>query len=173
MKRTIIRALLLFMSLFLCSCVTNTKKDFVKVTFLTGPVETTVPFDVNSFKVVDKSDCDTIIIPEKHFSTIKRVLVEHGRDFKTMSCDERIYVLYDTIEVCFGDFNCPMYNNEHLDSVVYLIKSLSSYYNYFSIEELKEDPYIDKYGIPDTYKHIEEGYETPRREYVNVFLTPP
>ena len=171
MKKIFISIMLILLPM-LYSCRRNEKLNEISVVYFPGYVETTIPISMKNLNMSNISNFDEVIIPEKDFSIIKDIVINHNYEFKRSVCDERLLLRCDTIAVCIGDFNCPIYNNHYLDSAIYLIKKESLYYNYFTEEELRSDPYIKKYGIPNNYIYYAENDETPRKDIVCVLLKP-
>jgi hypothetical protein len=79
-------------------------------------------------------------------------------------CDVRMqckinYANGDTVQLCIGGYshNCTIKDGrrmENNDSLVYLLRNYSGYYNYFSKEELTYFDELKRFGIPKDYKNL-------------------
>ena len=113
--------------------------------------------DISEVIVIDKESYDYI------FSFLAGINAAEKRtefDF----CESRVHVQVSEYEMCIGDMagcGCNIYDNgiQTNDSALYLVLSLSGYYNYLDSLDLQFDYFINKYGIPSTYKKHE--YKKP------------
>lgn len=161
-----------FICIFLTGCKSKCP-DTIIVYYMNGFVDTNINIPCSERKQVAVSDkysetteYDCIVINHNDFIKIKNYLQNMRlvpQEIKTeiSDIDSRITVVYDSLAVSFGETytkygadanNKLVYGNEE---VIYIIKSLSRYYNYFTKSELQMwFPEIKKYGIPSTYKHV-------------------
>jgi hypothetical protein len=80
------------------------------------------------------------------------------------NCDIRIQCKLNfangtTKRLCIGDFNCISIDGKNIgkcDSITYLVKAYSGYYNYFEKWRINDNDEIKQFGIPDDYKLIVE-----------------
>lgn len=162
--------LLILVCIFLAGC----KADYTMIVYYRhGFVDSNRNIPCSECKQAAVSDkysemvkYEHIVINHKDFVKIKNYIqnMHHvPQDAKTEipSIDSRITIVYDTLAVSFSDTYTKygadsndklVYGNEE---IIYTIKSLSNYYNYFDKSELTTwFPEIKKYGLPPTYKHI-------------------
>ena len=169
MKRIILQAII---CIFLIGCTTG-RSDTIIVYYMHGFVDTSNTIPCSESRKAALSDehsetmeYDSIIIDHKDFVKIKNYMqnmryVPRGMKTGISGVDSRITVVYDTLAISFTETdtrygadsnNKLVYGN---DEIIYTIKSLSRYYNYFDNSDLLMwFPEIQKYGLPSTYKHI-------------------
>jgi len=170
MKKTYI--ILTIISMIFTSCVFK-DPDVIIVYYKHGFVDTSTSIPCSKMresalneKKRDYIHFDTVYVTHPDFAKIKNYIsnmqvVPSDDKTEIPGIDSRIVAVYDTLAVSFGE-NFAEYgansNNQLVYSnneIVYLLKSLSGYYNYFDDAELLVFfPEIKEYGIPATYKHV-------------------
>lgn len=174
----------LILILFLCSCQSkqekkhnSVNKETILVIYLTGDVETSsrIPckrMGLNTY--YESIVADTVQISHNDFSMINNLLKNQKTSNIESSCDSRIYLKKDSVELCIGNNNCVSnIDNKSIDmdiKTVYLIKCISGYYNFFSKEQLLCDEGIIKYGIPKNYKYQKSSPHIKRKKIVKIIL---
>ena len=164
---------IILLSLILCFTVfcNNNKKDLttyvsIEILYLKGLVETRGPVSCGAIKktkslrkvdtvLVDKQICNDIV-------TQIKLLKELKTDSFISNCDVRIqckinYANGDSVNLCIGEFNCIIKDGQRMrknDTLIYLIRKHSGYYNYFSKEELSYFDELKLFKIPNDYKDL-------------------
>ncbi|MCX6221329.1 MAG: hypothetical protein NTZ69_10100 [Bacteroidia bacterium] len=121
---------------------------------------------------------DTLLSDKAFLTTVENLTnklekEENGDDLS--DCDIRVECVVNykgnkTKTICIGKFNCMKLNSTYhreCDSLAYLIKKRSGYYNYFKKEYLVNFREIQKFGVPDDYKDLSIKYNP------NSMPTPP
>lgn len=161
------------MSIFLivcCSCLScksakeiNIKKQYIEVIFFKGFVETTRPIKCGT--LIDKPSLnlkDTLISNNEKFVDIVnqvKLLKASIEKNRPSNCDIRLqckinYGNGDSLKLCIGEFNCIIENGQIMeknDTLVYLIRKYSGYYNYFPKQDLNSFDELKQFGIPEDY----------------------
>lgn len=168
MKRNILHALI---CILLIGCTSN-NSDTIIVYYLQSLIDTSIPKSCSVMKKSAMSDrispfirYDTICIQHSDFVKLKEFISNQNIVHDTINrfcIDSRIVAVYDTLAVSFGETE-NMYGLNQNDKIVYanneiiyLLKSLSGYYNHFDKEDLLSFfPEIKEFGIPKTYKRAE------------------
>ena len=119
--------------------------------------------------------CGSIMQKKRHFG-IKDTFISNSKAYEEIiykikrlksletthfSFDNRIEARInlnsgDSFQLCIALFNGIMLNGKFMgenDSLAYLIKANSGYYNYFQKERLYSLQEISKFGIPNNYKN--------------------
>lgn len=155
----------------------NIKEETILIVYFTGDIETLSRITCKIMatnKYYKDIIADTIQISQYDFSRIKYFLRNQKNLKEESSCDSRIYLKMDSIDVCIGNNNCA--SNIDNASVgidlktIYMIKCKSGYYNYFSKEQLLYDESIIKYGIPKDYKYQRSAPNVKRKECVKIIM---
>lgn len=163
----------LLVALFCCSCVSMNRE--ITVVYLIGTFDTSVPINCDTLKKnYAKAESDMVIhITENEFDAIIELLkIPHTTG---MGCDTRMYIQYDTLTLCYGDFDsvCGQGSEKITDKhkwVGYQTKCKSGYYNYIHHEDLEYYEYIEKFGMPQDYKYFNDGLDEKDRfiKYLNM-----
>lgn len=153
------------MSLLVISCTLNNHNESLKrieISYFKGTVEMHTRVECGSIKTKmgDPSIKDTFITNQGIYEEIINKIQKLKSDSSGFSCDSRIecrvsLTKRDSFLLCIGDFNCLILNSQkkvNNDSLVYLIRRYSGYYNYFKKEDLGYLPEIKIFGIPSDYK---------------------
>lgn len=169
MKKTILQ---IFICIIITGC-TSYHPETITVYYWHGFVDTSRSIPCSEMQLAAMSDkhsemteYDRIMINHKDFARIKNYmqnmrLVPQGIKTEIPGIDSRITVVYDTLAVSFketytkygADANGRLVYGD--EEVIYTIKSLSGYYNFFTKSDLLMwFPEIKKHGVPPTYKHI-------------------
>ncbi|MDO5760283.1 MAG: hypothetical protein Q4Q06_04600 [Bacteroidota bacterium] len=180
MKKIILQA---FLCIFLMGCASEVP-DTIIVYYLHGFVETNISKPCSELREIAiagrKSPLvkfDTISIAHSDFAKLKDYVSKPTVVADTVkhicSIDSRIVAVYDTIAVSFettknkygaNSSNELVYAN---NEIIYLLKSLVGYYNYFDKEYLLMFfPEIKEYGIPKTYKRFTPPITDPNIENI-------
>lgn len=168
MKRTILQ---IFICIIITGC-TSYHPETITVYYLHGFVDTNISVKCSEMRELAisgrKSDLvrfDTISIAHTDFLKLREYIhnskVAPGSVKQKAGIDSRIVAVYDTLAVSFettyveygaNSRNEIVYTN---NDIIYLLKSLSGYYNYFDKEDLLMFfPEIKEFGIPKAYKRI-------------------
>lgn len=158
------RIILFLTSLLFISCNLNKGNEPLKrfeISYFKGNYESRASVECGSIKskLKDPDVKDTFItnqiINEKIINEVQKLKF----DSSGSSCDSRIecrirLTKSDSLLLCIG--NCLILNGQkkvNNDSLVYLIRRYSGYYNYFTREDLIiYFPEIKLFGIPSDYK---------------------
>lgn len=152
----------------------NISNTSIEILYLKGKVETTKAISCGTLKKGKTAfGIGDTVIQDKHiFNQILNQIIKLKAikvDSLTSSCDIRMQCKIklenrDTIQVCIGEFNCIvkdgflMGNN---DTLVYLMRKYSGYYNYFSKEDLAYFNELKQFAVPGNYKDLRREI-TPR-----------
>ena len=168
--------LIMSLLLLLSSCTDTIYDNTITVAYLTGNINTSVPYEFACLKQSQMNiKADTIIIDSADFKSIYRFLSKsHYTELKNKNCDARIYVSCKNKEVCLGLIDCMVDRRnkvfeQDLKSA-YLIKWKSGYFNYYQKEDLEFDATIRLYGIPSDYAEVEEEIGEPPQYMVKKIL---
>ena len=144
----------------------NNKKDTnlssIEVIYLKGEVETQIAINCNDITKATARIVDTIITNKQMFAEIAnqvRLLKVFKAD-SSAGCDIRMnckikYANGDSTELCIGKINCILKDKIHMksnDTLIYLIRKYTGYYNYFFKEELQYFNEVKQFSIPSNYK---------------------
>lgn len=166
-KRIILQA---FICIFFIGC-TSERPDTIIVYYLHGIVDTNISKQCSVMREMAMKNkrsegvrYDTICIAHSDFVKLRDYIsstkVVRDTTIGDLDIDSRIVAVYDTLAVSFETTynkyganarNEIVYANSE---IIYLLKSLSGYYNYFDKEYLLYFPEIKVYGIPKTYKRL-------------------
>ena len=158
----------------------NDSYDTIYVYYHKGIYETSTRTPCNEMKEwsEDEDVSEVIAIDKDDYGLIYSYLSEYSNKGNVFTaCEARIYVRASEYEICIDDcLICACDTNEKEipvdDHALYLIRSLSGYYNYFYSLDLQYDRLIKEYGMPVNYedrtvKHInwedEENYNDFRK----------
>lgn len=147
-----------------CNEIGRNKLLYIEIFYPKGPIETRLPLNCNDIQrmnrairvdtvIINRSDLIGIVNNLKNLKGIKL-------DSISLPCDIRTVCIFkysnkDSIRLCIGKFNCILKNNINMDkndTLVYLIRKCSGYYNYFQKEDLIYCDEVRKFGIPEDYK---------------------
>jgi len=145
----IVRLLLLFIIALFISCLRSPKVDSlprIKISYFKGIIERpirTICGEISGIPPMEYK-VDTLIVDNKLIEEICKC-ISHLRVKKNFeSCDVRIdcFILQkpDTIKLCIGEFDCIVKDGvsmERNDTLLYLIRKNSGYYNYFKKDQFK------------------------------------
>lgn len=153
--------------------------DTIFVSYQEGIYETSAPTTCKEMKEwsEDEEVSEVITINKEYYDAICSYLIENAnKENDDMTCEARLYVQISEHEMCIGDLGCACdINDKDIPAnkyILYLIRSLSGYYNYFYSLDLQYDRLIKEYGMPVNYedrtvKHInwedEENYNDFRK----------
>lgn len=166
MNKFQITSLLFFLLCLFASCngIKKNKKniDSVEIQYFKGYVETNIRVRCGSIKKIKNSFIEDTILIEKYNEIVSQVRGLKILKFDSINCDIRMQCKIncengDSIKLCIGEFNCLIKDGKGMetnDSLIYLIRKYSGYYNYFSKEELTYFPEIKIFGIPQDYKYL-------------------
>lgn len=167
--KLIIRILPLFCFLFLFSCHskniegTQEEKDSYDTIFVyyhKGFYETSTRTPCSEMKELfeDEVVSETIAIDKDDYDLIYSYLSEcSNKGTELTPCEASIYVRASAYDLCIdGCIICACDTNEKEIPVdnraLYLIRSLSGYYNYLDSLDLQFDRLIEEYGMPSNYE---------------------
>lgn len=140
----------------------------LKISYLKGNTERIIPvkcgeimnFPAAEFKVdtniIDKELVNRIINQAKSLNQLS--------DDRQTGCDVKIdctikLTKEDSIKLCIGDFDCILKDGVLMkknDTLLYLIRRYSGYYNYFQEKSLKYFEELNFFGIPGDYIFYQE-----------------
>jgi hypothetical protein len=150
--------LLLFCLLFLMSCNHNSNKKTtpnIHVSYFKGLTETIIPVKCGEIIARPRFDykIDTVITDEqlidKIVNQIKSLRPIGGSQYCNVRIDCIINLHSDTIKLCIGDFECILKDGnlmERNDTLLFLIRKYSGYYDYFSQDNLKYFKELDYFS---------------------------
>ena len=167
-KKMKINKFILFIILFQISCTSKPKGDDIVVYFHTTDFENSVGISCSQIMhEMSDAEVDTIIWVDKTiFTNLSEVLESCPTTMRKQSIDCRICMLH---KGRYFFMNHRMYdlvvdqNEKVIDinpKIIYDIKCWLSYFNHFSVEDLKYDTSIDNYGFPDNYHYINKQGQT-------------
>lgn len=142
----------------------NLPKDFIKVSYINGFIDSNLSFNCND-EILGKSHITKeVVISKKDFNIIVELIngIQLTDTIKNESCDKRMDIRFDSINICIGAFDCIKKEGNSAsanDSLLYLIRSNTGYYNFFSKNDLENFFEIKKWGVPKnyTYEEIDEN----------------
>jgi hypothetical protein len=142
--------LILFLSIALfISCLRSTKDESlprIQISYFKGIIERprrTICGEISGIPPMEYK-IDTLIVDKELIEEICKCIshLKVNKDFS--SCDVRldcfIQQKIDTIKLCIGEFDCILKDGvsmERNDSLLYLIRKNSGYYNYYKKDQLK------------------------------------
>ena len=145
----------------------NVNTASIEILFIKGSINTRIPIGCGAITKTKSSfrKGDTIIVDKQKYLEIVnqiKILKKLNPDSVNPNCDVRIqckinYTKGDPVRLCIGEFNCLVKDGnimEGNDTLVYLIRKYSGYYNYFSRSELSYFHELKKYGVPIDYKDL-------------------
>jgi len=135
--------------------------DTIYVSYHKGVYETSVRTPCSFVKKWSENEdiSEVVFIDKRDYDAIYSYLTENankGNDSTT--CEARIYVRAAENEICIDDvIVCACDVNEKdipaNDYALYLIRSLSGYYNYLDSLDLQFDRLIEEFGLPSCYQN--------------------
>lgn len=133
--------------------------DTIYVSYREGLYETSAPTKCSDIKKYSNEHTITevITIEKKDFDIIYSFLSERqNKGSFSFPCEARLFVRTTTCEMCIGDLGCACDMDDNSipvsDYALFLIKSLSGYYNFLDSVDLQYDRLINEFGIPANYK---------------------
>lgn len=134
----------------------------IQIRYYKGTIETTNSIRCGSIMKEIPLTKDTLLIQGHHKIITQIKALKEMKGDNTPNCDIRMQCWVkcengDSILLCIGEFDCLIKNGKKMknnDSLIYLIRKYSGYYNYFSKEELKHFSEIKIFGIPQDYKYL-------------------
>lgn len=144
----------------------------LKVSYLKGNTERIIP--VNCGEIMNLSSVefkvDTVITDKELVNRIinqAKSLNQLPGNLQTR-CDVKIdcsikLTKEDSIKLCIGDFDCIVSDGllmERNDTLLYLIRRYSGYYNYFQKTSLKYFEELNYFGIPGDYRFYKQIEDT-------------
>ncbi|TGX79441.1 hypothetical protein E5358_14890 [Palleniella muris] len=130
----------------------------ITVGYLIGTFETSAAIKCDTLKKrFANVDTDTVVsITKNEFDEIVELMKIPCTPKKR--CDTRMYVQYDSLELCFSVFDCVCsIDSDKITNkqkwTAYQMKCKSGYYNYISPDNLEYYEYIKKFGVPKNYKY--------------------
>jgi len=157
------------LSLFLVThCCRGSKSDssnivLIEVSYFKGQIERPEPLPCGGIASIKSNIIkDTVLTDKQELNEIEHqisMIRELKVDSTIYSCDVRIQCKLNlkngkSIKVCIGKFNCLIKDFKRMtqnDTLVYLIKKYSGYYNYFPKEELMYFEELKQFGLPKDY----------------------
>lgn len=173
--RKILLLFLLFASIvFFCAYNRANEKhiDSINVYYIKGPISPHVAYECGqiSSMLPDNLIKDTVLTDEKVLRKIEKLIGTLDKECDDISrCDIRIecilnYIGGETKRICIGRFNCIKFDGLikcECDSLGYIIKKHSGYYNYFEKRFLDQFKEIQQFGVPSDYDLIIEQHLPP------------
>lgn len=142
----------------------NNHYPILKISYLNGNTERIIPFrcgEIVNLPIVELKTDTTILDNELIGRVIKQVksLNRFSSNPQT-GCDVKIDCLLklsekDSIKLCIGDFDCILKDGvlmERNDTLLYLVRRYSGYYNYFKETSLKYFKELNYFGVPFDYR---------------------
>lgn len=138
----------------------------LKISYLKGFTERIIPVKCGEIMssplaeikvdtcIIDKELVNQIITQVKSLNPLSSNL-QTGCDVK-IDCTIKM-TKEDSIKLCIGDFDCILRDGllmKRNDTLLYLIRRYSGYYNYFQKATLKFFEELDYFGIPIDYKSL-------------------
>jgi hypothetical protein len=151
------------------------KNATIDIQYLKGLVETPISIQCGELPNPPYSFLygDTVLVDVKKYIEILnqvRSLKSLKNDGQFTDCDIRIQCKInltndDSIRLCIGLSNCIIRNEQMMeknDTLIYLIRKYSGYYNYFSKEVLLSFFHeVKQFGVPINYKDLSGRKYTP------------
>jgi hypothetical protein len=155
----------------IASC-NGTKKDkisikSIEILYLKGTVCTTSSINWGAISsMIPKLINDTFLFDETKLKEMEHqisIIKELKMDSTTSrGCDVRIECKINLkngkiITLCLSEFNCLIKDDKRIarnDTLIYLIKRYSGYYNYFRKEDLIYFDELKLFGIPNDYRDL-------------------
>jgi len=150
---------LLFSQFLLISCNQNPKKEFkpnIKISYFKGLTETIIPVKCGEIIARPRFDykIDTIItdgqIIEEIRNQITSLIPLEGSQDCNVRIDCIINLYSDTIKLCIGTFDCIIKDGKLMsrnDTLLFLIRKNSGYYDYFTQDNLKYFKELDYFSL--------------------------
>ena len=133
--------------------------DTIFVSYQEGIYETSAATTCSQMKEwsVDEDVSEVFVIDKDSYDAICSYLTTVNDNNTTREgCEARLYVQVSAYEMCIGDLGCACDVNDNgipTDNyALYLIRSLSGYYNYLDSLDLQHDILINEFGIPSNYQ---------------------
>jgi hypothetical protein len=157
--------LLLFWLLLLISCNQNSKKETkpnIQISYFKGLTETIIPVKCGEIIARPRFDnkIDTIItdghLIDKIENQIKSLKALEGSQNCNIRIDCVINLHSDTIKLCIGNFDCIIKDGNLMarnDTLLFLIRKNSGYYDYFSQDNLKYFKELDYFPLDKKIKN--------------------
>jgi hypothetical protein len=135
--------------LFLISCSQNSNKKStpnIHISYFKGLTETIIPVKCGEILTRPRFDykVDTIItdgqLIDKIVNQIKSLRTSGGSQYCNVRIDCIINLQADTIKLCIGNFDCIVKDGilmNRNDTLLFLIRKYSGYYDYFPHDNLK------------------------------------
>jgi hypothetical protein len=153
----------------------HSKNATIETLYLKGLAETPIAVQCGELPISKYSSLygNTVLCDEKKYIEILnyvKSLKLLKTDGKFTNCDIRIQCKInltngDSIRLCIGLSNCIIRNGQLMeknDTLIYLIRRYSGYYNYFSKEVLLRFFHeVIQFGVPINYKDLSGGKYTP------------
>ncbi|QNL48675.1 hypothetical protein H8S90_18065 [Olivibacter sp. SDN3] len=177
---------LILIVFILLSC-TGGSKNFqkehnkkIEIYYFKGLVDAAVPCD-KEFSSSEVEDLGQRLIDTAVFLEIAERIgyLNKNIDAKEDNCNFRMQCnLYNENgskqRLCISQFNCMVVNGEKVKDdkkLIYLLRKLSGYYNYFDSDVVKSFSEVEQFGVPDSYKNSNENIEQNNsRLYAKVVL---
>jgi hypothetical protein len=140
---------LLFSQLLLISCTQNRKKEIIpniKISYFKGLTETIIPVKCGEIMARPRIDykIDTILTDGQLIDEIRNQIKSLKPLEGSQDCNVRIDCIInlysDTIKLCIGTFDCIIKDGKLMsrnDTLLFLIRKNSGYYDYFTQNNLK------------------------------------
>jgi|GEM_PF-2575760 len=80
-----------------------------------------------------------------------------------------------TRRLCINVFNCTTLDNKQVivsDSLIYLLRNYSGYYNYIESERLRIFEELEKIGVPPGYKDLSKLDESSNKDFARIIIRP-
>ena len=178
--------ILSFTSLF-CSCV-NTNRitqghEYIEIYFLKGYVNAAISCNKN-FHISETDSLEDVYIEKSEYIKLLRLVNElqlkraGDADFCTMSLQCNIHSREKVERLCIGQFDCIVLDREEVlssDSLIYMLRKYSGYYNYFNAKNLitsESFKEVKIMGIPDSYQDLSEDFKTSSLFYAKRRIMP-
>jgi hypothetical protein len=148
----------------------------ISFVYLPGEVDTSIPISGDIIrKHCEFLDADTVIITYREYTAIRQKAEDVVKCITedVTACDTRMLVSIDSItSFCISAENliCGLNRkmNEEDSLFLYKLKSLSSYYNFYSKEGLSHDLLVQRYGIPTDYQPVQYSKHQKKDELKKV-----
>jgi hypothetical protein len=151
------------------SCIIDNKEPditLINIKYIKGIIETNKPIECGTLnKILSSGVKDTIISDKAILIIIKHQISNTFNltlDTPVSVCDIRMQCNIkltngDTVVLCIGEFNCLIKEDTRImknDTIVYLMRKYSGYYNYFPQDELDFFEELKFFGKPKDYKNL-------------------